>query len=176
MNKTEMAKILRIMQEHYRAENITEKTILAWHPLFEDYSYQETEMALKMMGAEREFTSFPAPASLIKYINMIRGKSDPNQLWEQAHKAMGKASTFTNETFNELPEELKIFFGSITQLKEYGLQDIDKIGFVKTAFMKELPIIESRIMAKKEMAKLVSGINGQLDDNHQRQLKELIGG
>ena len=99
MNKTEMAKILRIMQEHYRAENITEKTIIAWHPMFEDCSYQETMLAVKMMASEREFTNFPAPASLLKYINMIRGKHDPNKLWEEAHKAMGKASTFTRETF-----------------------------------------------------------------------------
>jgi hypothetical protein len=169
MNNTEMAKILRIMQEHYGDKQVTQQTVSAWQPIFADYDYQTVELAVKMMGIEREFTSFPAPASLVKYISIITGKSDSNALWELAHRAMGKASTFTQETFAELPEELQKFFGSINQLREYGLQDIDKIGIVKNAFMRELPIIESRIMAHKEMQTL-------LPDDVKERMTKFLGG
>lgn len=169
MNNTEMAKILRIMQEHYGDKQVTQQTVSAWQPVFDDCDYNVAELAVKMMGKEREFTSFPAPASLVKYISIITGKSDPNALWELAHRAIGKSSTFTRETFAELPEELQKFFGSINQLREYGLQDIDKIGIVKNAFMRELPIIETRIMAHKEMQTL-------LPDDVKERLSKFLGG
>lgn len=159
MNKKEMGMILYIMQEQYRADNITERTVNAWLPVFESYDYHTVEMAVKMMAKEREYTSFPAPASLVKYIGIITGKSDPNALWELAHRAMGKASTFTRETFEELPEELQRFFGSINQLREYGLMDVDKIGIVKNAFFRELPVIETRLMAQREMQPLLGQLN-----------------
>jgi len=176
MNNTEMAKILRIMQEYYGYKEVTQQTISAWLPIFRDYDYKIVELAVVMLGNEREFTSFPAPASLVKYIGIITGKSDANDLWELAHRAIGKSSTFTLETFAELPEELQRFFGSINQLREYGLQDIDKIGIVKNAFMKELPTIDTRIMANKETGKLMQSAEGKLDGEHMSQLKQLIGG
>ena len=71
-----------------------------------------------------------------------------------AYRAMTQASTYTRETFAELPDELQTFFGSINQLREYGLQDKAKMEFVKASFMKELPNIDLRIMAKKESQKL----------------------
>jgi hypothetical protein len=175
MNSLEMAKILNIMQEHYNDREVTQQTVNAWYPIFRDYDYKIVELAVVMLGNEREYTSFPAPASLVKYIGIITGKSDTNALWELAHLAIGKSSTFTLETFAELPEELQRFFGSINQLREYGLQDIDKIGIVKNAFMKELPIIETRIMARNETQKLMQQ-TGQLDEQHMSQLKQLIGG
>ena len=166
MTKQDMAKILRILQEHYRSEGITEKTVLAWHPIFEDYEYEEVELAVKMLAREREFTSFPAPASLVKYIEIIRGKKSPTRLWDMAYRAMTQASTHTRETFAELPEELQEFFGSINQLRDYGMQDGDKICFVKGTFMRTLPIIESRIMAKKEWGKLKNPTKGYLDTDN----------
>jgi hypothetical protein len=176
MNNLEMAKILRIMQEHYSDKEVTQQTVNAWYPVFRDYDFNTVQLAVAMMAKEREYTSFPAPASLVKYIGIITGKSDPTALWELAHRAMGKASTFTRETFAELPEELQRFFGSINQLREYGLMDVDKIGIVKNAFMKELPVIETRIMARNETAKLTQAASGKLDEQHAKQLTEFLGG
>ncbi len=176
MNKTEMGKILYIMQEQYRAENITERTINAWWPIFQSYEYKIVELAVMLMANERKFTSFPAPASLVEYISIIEGKADPSALWELAYRAMGKCTTFTLETFNELPEQIRMFFGSLNQLREYGLADIDELKFTKLDFMKELPTIETRIMARKETAKLLDASKGQLDEQHQAQLNRLIGG
>jgi hypothetical protein len=166
MTKQDMAKILRILQEHYRSEGITEKTVLAWHPIFEDYEYEEVKLAVKMLAREREFTSFPAPASLVKYIEIIRGKKSPTQLWDMAYRAMTQASTYTRETFAELPAELQEFFGSINQLRDYGMQDMDKVSYVKASFMRALPIIESRIMASKEWGKLKNPTKGYLDTDN----------
>ena len=176
MTKQEMAKILRILQEHYRDENITEKTVLAWHPIFEEYDLEEVLLAVKLMAKEREYTSFPSPASLIKYINVIRGKKTPSELWDMAYKAMTQASTYTRETFAQLPDELQTFFGSINQLREYGLQEKAKMDFVKASFMKELPGIDLRIMAKKESQKLMDAGSKNLDQAHAEMLRKLIGG
>jgi len=166
MTKQDMAKILRILQEHYRDASITEKTVMAWHPIFEEYEYEEVELAVKMLAKEREYTSFPTPASLVKYLDIIRGKKSPTQLWDMAYRAMTQASTYTSETFAELPEELQEFFGSINQLRYYGMQDYDNISYVKGTFLRSLPIIESRIMASKEWGKLKNPVKGYLDTDN----------
>ena len=46
------------------------------------------------------------------------------------------------------------------------MQDGDKICFVKGTFMRTLPIIESRIMAKKEWGKLKNPTKGYLDTDN----------
>lgn len=175
MNKNEMAQVLNILQEHYRAERITPTTVLAWLPMFEDYSYQETLVAVKLMGSEREFTSFPAPASIIKYIERINGKPGPNELWNMAQKILGQASTYTKDKFAELPAELQIFFGDSDNLKRMGQADIDDEKFVRNSFFKEYPVIEQRIRAKDELGRLKQGAVAALDAGHVRALNNLLG-
>ena len=126
MTTNEMAQILNILQEFYNSPTITDNTIMAWLKLFEEYSYAETEIAVKLMGKEREYTSFPTPANLIKYIELLNNDNNESDLWNIAHRAIGKSSTYTKETFNELPYQVQAFFGNVTALREYGRKDKGK--------------------------------------------------
>lgn len=175
MNKNETAQTLLILQEIYNDKRVTDTTINAWHPILEDYTFEEVQLAIKMMSKEREYSSFPTPASLIKYIDIIRGSKDANELWSIACRAMGQASTYTKETFAELPEEVQSFFGDIGQLREYGRQDLSLNGIVRASFFKELPTIKSKLIAKEELKKLKAYADANLDEGHVASLKQLIG-
>lgn len=174
MNRKEMAQVLFIMQEYFGSTNITDNTINAWLPLFEEYSYQEVVLAVKLLGKEREYTSFPAPASIIKYIDMINNQNNESELWNVAHRAIGQASTFTRETFEQLPYQVREFFGNPTALKEYGLKDMSEIGAVRNAFMRALPSLNSRRFAKKEVERLLSA-SAQLGGDTTKKLTEFLG-
>lgn len=175
MNKNEMAKVLYLLQEYFGAAKVTERTVDAWLPLFVEYSYQEAAVAVTLLGKEREFTSFPAPASLIKYIEKLNGKAGPNELWNMAQKVLGQASTYTKDKFAELPAELQIFFGDPDNLKRMGQADIEDEKFVRNSFFKEYPVIEQRIRAKDELGRLKQGAVAALDAGHVRALNNLLG-
>lgn len=168
-----MAQVLFIMQEYFGSAKITDNTINAWLPLFEEYSYAETVLAVKLLGKEREYTSFPAPASVIKYIDMINNNNNESQLWDIAHRAIGQASTYTKETFEQLPYQVREFFGNQTALKEYGQKDVSEIGAVRNAFIRALPSLNSRKFAQTEVEKLLSA-SAQLGGDTTKKLSEFL--
>lgn len=154
MTLSEMATILLILQEQYTDKEVTDATINAWYPIFENVPYQACQLAVLQMAKEKTFSKFPVPGEIFQYIKQMDDSDErANVLWEQVRRCVGKGSIMTQEDFNALPEELKAWFGSLNQIRDFGRMDIDVFNSVtRGQFFKQVPVLIQRVDTQNQMA------------------------
>lgn len=164
MTKEETAKILAYFRELYpQGDSPTKATVNAWFDLIHEYDYRIAWEAAKNVARTWEFGFMPPPGILLEQIRLIIvPESTDIELWRIAEKAIRRGTVFTKEEFNQLPEELQIYFGGVSAIRDLALSEIEQVSFERARFLKQIPNIRSRVRAQAalpaEVKQMLAGI------------------
>lgn len=157
MNKKETTQIITFLAGNY--PNISEKTIEqkqiminTWQECLGDLDYNVVMQAVKKNIIESKYlpTISEIRKNAIEMINPQRNKTGI-EAWNEAYKMICNGTYMTQEEFNTHTEEVKIFFGSVNQLRKYSINANFNMDVVRSNFLKQY---ENLIQRKEELKKL----------------------
>lgn len=157
MTREETTKILSIIKLAYPNfyKSITkqeaENTINLYQEMF-----KEDEANLVMIAVKELINTFQYPPTIADIKNKIYKLTNiektPAELWDKLQSAISNGIYHSVEMFEILPDEVKQFVRSPSQLKELAMMDSDVVHSVtKGQFFKQIEIIQKRIKEDKLM-------------------------
>lgn len=157
MTREETTKILSIIKLAYPNfyKNITkqeaENTVNLYQEMFKDDDVNLVMCAVKELINNLQYP--PAIADIKnKMYKLTNIDKTPAELWDSLQKAISNSIYNSVEMFEKLPEEVKQFVKSPTQLKELAMMDSDVVHSVtKGQFFKQIEIIQKRVKEDKLM-------------------------
>lgn len=168
MKREEVIAILGIMKTAYprfyanMSKNQAEETIALWHEMFKSDNPLLVTNAVKKLITELEFP--PTIADVKKSMYSITDRSESNiELWNIFFKAISNSGYNSVQEFEKLPDILKKFAGSPSQMRDYALMDRDTVNsVVKGQFLKHIDILKEREKENKMMLPEVRDLVKQL--------------
>lgn len=126
-------------------------TINLWNEMFEDDDVNIVKVAIKELIQTLKFP--PAIADIKqKMYDLTNRENLPTDLWASLKKAIGNSAYHSEEEFEKLPMECKMFIKNPRQLKELSQNDSNiNDTVVKGQFFKQIEIIQKRIKEDKLM-------------------------
>lgn len=164
MTKEETAKILAYFRELYPQGNPpTKATVNAWFDLIRDYNYRIAWEAAKNVAHTWEFGFMPPPGILLEQIRLLAIPDNTDiELWRIAEKAIHRGTVLTRQEFEQLPEEVQIYFGGVSAIKDLALSEKEQTDFERARFLKQIPSIRSQIQAR---AAIPADLRQMLEDS-----------
>lgn len=148
MTRSETEMLLAYMEQFYTGgAEISEDMIIAWHDLFREYPAETVFTAGKEAVRSWQGSKIPPPGKVMQF---IKTDDAPVELWNEAMKLIRKGTVLTKEQFDEAPEEVRTYFGSIQSVREVALMDLGQLGNEKARFLKAVPVLSQRIEARKK--------------------------
>lgn len=122
-----------------------------WADMFKNDNSKLVTVAVKEL-----INSFQYPPTIAdvknKMYSLTSNDKTPSELWESLQKAISNGIYHSEEEFSKLPDECKEFIRNPNQLRELAMTDSDVIHTVtKGQFLKQIQIIQDRIIEKKKM-------------------------
>lgn len=151
VTKTEMAQIMDILKTSYPRYYINTtpadvaKAINLWTEMFNDINLAILAIAVKSLISHSEFP--PTIADVKKEIYKLNNAKENTSIeaWEEAYKMISNGLYIRKEEFEKASPLVKKFFGSVEQLRDMALIDIETINsVVKGQFLKQYGILEIR--------------------------------
>lgn len=164
MNIQETTKIITFLAGNYDSiakKDRSQKEIMVktWHECLQDIDYRLVQGAIKKSIMESPYP--PTVADIRKRAYEIINPNEKTAIdaWNEAYKMICNSGYMTEEEFNEHSPEVKRFFGSVRQVRELGMTDIETVNtVVKGQFLKQYEkIIENnreQAMMPKQMQDL----------------------
>lgn len=165
MNRKETTQLITLLASNYRSieERIKDKDkanlmLETWFSCLEDL-----DVNLCMIAAKKAIMSSSFPPTIhdirqaaTEIITPVEENKTAIELWDEALKMIRKGSYMTEEEFEKHSPVVKKFFGSVAQLRELALTDMDTIATVtKGQFLKQIEVLQTR---KKEQDLLPSSM------------------
>lgn len=152
MNKKDILEVFYVLQTTYPKfyKDFTKEELNGmidlWTELFKDCNKELVFMAVKELINTFKFP--PTIADIKEKMYELEHKEDektPSELWESLNKAISNSAYNSQEEFNNLPEEVKIFIGTPRQLFELSQMPSETINSVtKGQFLKQIENIKVR--------------------------------
>ena len=165
MKRKEILMMLSLLKTAYPSfyKNIVkeeaEEVIKLYELMFSDENFEIVLLAVKELI--KTFKYPPTIADInekIYQLKNIENKSN-SELWDSLLKAIRNGSYGSVEEFNKLPEIVKEYVGSPTQLQEMAQMDSDVIhSVVKGQFLKQIDNLKQRTKEKSMMSKEVKDL------------------
>lgn len=157
MTRDETVIILGILKTSYpnfykdMSKDEMYNTINLWNEMFEDDDVNIVKVAIKELIQTLKFP--PAIADIKqKMYDLTNRENLPTDLWASLKKAIGNSAYHSEEEFEKLPMECKMFIKNPRQLKELSQNDSNiNDTVVKGQFFKQIEIIQKRIKEDKLM-------------------------
>lgn len=157
MTRDETVIILGILKTSYpnfykdMSKDEMYNTISLWNEMFEDDDVNIVKVAIKELIQTLKFP--PAIADIKqKMYDLTNRENLPTDLWASLKKAIGNSAYHSEEEFEKLPMECKMFIKNPRQLKELSQNDSNiNDTVVKGQFFKQIEIIQKRIKEDKQM-------------------------
>lgn len=157
MTRDETVIILGILKTSYpnfykdMSKDEMYNTINLWNKMFEDDDVNIVKVAIKELIQTLKFP--PAIADIKqKMYDLTNRENLPTDLWASLKKAIGNSAYHSEEEFERLPMECKMFIKNPRQLKELSQNDSNiNDTVVKGQFFKQIEIIQKRIKEDKLM-------------------------
>lgn len=157
MTRDETVIILGILKTSYpnfykdMSKDEMYNTINLWNEMFEDDDVNIVKVAIKELIQTLKFP--PAIADIKqKMYDLTNRENLPTDLWASLKKAIGNSAYHSEEEFEKLPMECKMFIKNPRQLKELSQNDSNiNDTVVKGQFLKQIEIIQKRIKEDKLM-------------------------
>lgn len=159
MDREQVIKILSYLKVVYPnfykglSKQEAEETIAVWQDLFIDCDFNLVFVAIKELINSSE-NPFPPTISEVKskMYELTNREILPTDLWASLKKAIGNSAYHSEEEFEKLPMECKMFIKNPRQLKELSQNDSNiNDTVVKGQFFKQIEIIQKRIKEDKLM-------------------------
>lgn len=174
MNRQETIKIITLLAGNY--SKIAEKTkeqkemmINTWYECLGDLDYELILRAVKKTIIENEYppTIHEIRKNAIEMINPTTQRTGI-EAWNEAYNTICAGNYLTEEQFNTLSPEVRKFFGSVRQVKDLAMSDIDTVNTVtKGQFLKQYDILVSREKEEKllptQMQEYIKQISSKVD-------------
>lgn len=158
MTRDETTLILAILKTSYPNyyKDLTSEEVLnvidLWTEMFSEDDVNLVKIAVKEVIKTSVYP--PAIAAIKNKIYDIQNLDDkePIELWNKLKGAISNSIYHSQEMFEGLPEECKIFIGSPARLKEYAMGDAEVNNtVVKGQFLKQIESIKKRKKDDKMM-------------------------
>lgn len=151
MNKIDTVKMITFLAGNYDSianKDETQKQIMinTWHSCLNDIPFEIVMGAIKKCIIENPYPPTISEVrknavEIMKPSNSITGI----EAWKIAYKTICNGLYLKEEQFEELPKNIKTFFGSVRQVKDLALVDIDTINtVVKGQFLKQYETLLER--------------------------------
>ena len=142
MKKENIIAILGILKTAYprfyanMTKNEAEETIALWYEMFKSEDIRILTLAVKRLITHLEFP--PTIADIKKEIVKMTSKDESvMDYWQYVVKMMGKANYMQADEFEQYPEICKRFFGSVGNLRPYGMMEQEyTINNIQSRFIK----------------------------------------
>jgi len=181
MNKTETIQIVTLLAGNYDSiankDKVQKQLMVAtWQECLGDLEYDLVLQAVKKTIIESPYppTIHEIRKNAIEIINPDKRRT-AIEAWDEALKMISRGLYMTEEEFDKHSPEVKKFFGSVNQVRQQAVVDIDTINTVtKGQFLKQYEFLIER--DKKEKL-LPEGMKNTLELlGNQMDVNRLLGG
>ena len=157
MTRDETVTILGILKTSYpnfykdMSKSEMYNTIAIWSEMFENDDLRLVKVAVKELVQTLKFPPTIADIKQKMY-ELTNQETLPTELWAKLKKAISNSAYHSEEEFEKLPEECKLFIRNPRQLKELSQNDAEiNNTVVKGQFLKQIETIQKRIKEDKQM-------------------------
>lgn len=157
MDRDSVIKMLGLLKIAYpnSYKEITRDDANAMIALYQKQFF-EYDSGIVMTAVEELIGSSKFPPSIAeikeKVYSLTNDEKLPTDLWASLKKAISNSAYHSEEEFEKLPEECKMFVRNSRQLKELSQNDSEiNNTVVKGQFLKQIETIQKRIRENKQM-------------------------
>ena len=170
MKKQETAQIITLLAGNYNSiaeKNKEQKQMMlnTWQECLGDLDYKLVLQAVKKTIIESPYppTIHDIRKNAVEMINPTNART-PIEAWEEAYKMICNGSYMTQEEFDTHSPEVKKFFGSTTQLREYARNVDFNMDVVRSNFLKQYEVITEREKQQKLLPEQMQQMIGTLSE------------
>ena len=140
-----------------------------WYSCLGDLDYKLVAQAVKKTMIERPYppTIHDIRKNAIELMTP-RNNTTPIEAWNEAYRLITRGTVVTQEEFDEEPEEIRKFFGTIRQLRDYAMSEDFNMDVLRSNFLRQYEILTQR---KQEQNLLPQDIQQRLNGFTQKMLK-----
>jgi len=179
MTREEVLKIILVIKNTYPKtyEKFTKSDFEGmadmWQLVFEDYTYAQISVGLKVYLTTNTSGFPPVPAQLIAQATQNNPASEltSNEAWSLVYKAICNSTYNSEKEFEKLPDLCKKAIGSAESLKELARMDIDKVQSVEGSHFKRN--YEALVKRQTEYNRIPQKTREQLEMLQSRLLLEV---
>lgn len=169
MSRTEMVQIITLLAGNYetianKSQQQKELMLNTWYECLGDLDYKLVLQAVKKTIIESPYppTIHEVRKNAIEFVNPTTQKTGI-EAWNEAIKMISNGLYMTEEQFNNYSPEVKRFFGSVNQVRQLAMVDMETINTVtKGQFLKQYDILVQRDKEEKllpaPMKKMIEGL------------------
>lgn len=169
MNRTEMVQIITLLAGNYetianKSQQQKELMLNTWYECLGDLDYKLVLQAVKKTIIESPYppTIHEVRKKAIEFVNPTTQKTGI-EAWNEAIKMISNGLYMTEEQFNNYSSEVKRFFGSVNQVRQLAMVDVETINTVtKGQFLKQYDILVQRDKEEKllpaPMKEMIEGL------------------
>ena len=156
---------------NYKPDNLA-GTIQMWSKMLEEYTYEDTLLALETYIKGN--TSGFAP-SIGQIINLIHEKSEivaektEMDAWQSIRKAISNGNYHAQEEFEKLDPIIQKVVGSANMIKQWAQTDIEELEtVVQSNFMRSY---RAEVERQKKIARMPVEIRNQIEQKQQEKIE-----
>ena len=169
MSRTEMVQIITLLAGNYetiakKSQQQKELMLNTWYECLGDLDYILVLQAVKKTIMESPYppTIHEVRKNAIEFVNPTTQKTGI-EAWNEAIKMISNGLYMTEEQFNNYSSEVKRFFGSVNQVRQLAMVDMETINTVtKGQFLKQYDILVQRDKEEKllpaPMKEMIEGL------------------
>lgn len=171
MKKSEMVQIITLLAGNYedianKSQTQREMMLNTWQECLGDLDYNIVLQAVKKTIIESPYspTIHEVRKNAIELINPTTKKTGI-EAWNEAIGMISNGLYMTEEKFNNYSPEVKRFFGSVNQVKQLAMVDMETINTVtKGQFLKQYEVLINRERGQKLLPQQMQDFTKQLAD------------
>lgn len=182
MTAKEFGLLADAIKTYFPRDNVlpTENALRLWYAELKDIPYQIAYAALRKYVLTNKFA--PTIADIreqaAELYNQREGDISENTAWQLVWKAICNSGYHAEEEFEKLPETVKRAVGSASQLRQWGLSEVNDntISYWKSDFQRIYRLEQQKELERRKLSpdvlKLIQGQNAALEQQNKTQIEQ----
>lgn len=182
MTAKEFGLLADAIKTYFPRDNVlpTENALRLWYAELKDIPYQIAYAALRKYVSTNKFA--PTIADIreqaAELYNQREGDISENTAWQLVWKAICNSGYHAEEEFEKLPETVKRAVGSASQLRQWGLFEVNDntISYWKSDFQRIYRLEQQKELERRKLSpdvlKLIQGQNTALEQQNRTQVEQ----
>ncbi len=182
MTAKEFGLLADAIKTYFPRDNVlpTENALRLWYAELKDIPYQIAYAALRKYVSTNKFA--PTIADIreqaAELYNQREGDISENTAWQLVWKAICNSGYHAEEEFEKLPETVKRAVGSASQLRQWGLSEVNDntISYWKSDFQRIYRLEQQKELERRKLSpdvlKLIQGQNTALEQQNRTQVEQ----
>lgn len=174
MHIEEARKIIVVMMVSYPNFKPIDAELMAttWADMLAEYTYEQVNMALRCYITSDKSGFAPAIGQIVDKIKIISEPQQLNELeaWSLVDEAIRNSGYHAEEEFAKLPPIVQKAVGSPSQLRNWGMTNVDSIETVaQSNFIRTYRAVAKR---EDEISRIPSQVRQMIQDNEPKKIFE----